>query len=298
MNVCILMSTYNGEKYLREQLESIYNQKDVDIELLVRDDGSTDKTIDILKEYESKSLLKWYSGCNLKSAKSFMDLLKNASDFDYYAFCDQDDYWEEDKLIRAISLLEENKSEKGKLYMSCLNVVDSNLNFLYKSYIPKTINIQQEMIKNYATGCTMVFDKKIKELVESYNCDYIAMHDSYVCRIALLNNSFIYLDQESRIKYRQHENNVLGMKNGFFSIWKNRFNRFIHSECIASKTANSILKCKNVYLKEEDKEFLNLLSNYKNNFKLKLKLLKLRIFEKEEKMTNFLFKIKLLFNKV
>ena len=91
--VTILLSSYNGETYLDEQLESIEAQKDVQTRILVRDDGSTDHTCDILDQWQQKTNLKWYCGENIGPARSFMDLLRQAGDSYYYAFSDQDDYW-------------------------------------------------------------------------------------------------------------------------------------------------------------------------------------------------------------
>lgn len=92
--ITVLMSTYNGEKYLKEQLDSILNQEQVDLKLLIRDDGSTDGTVNILKEYEnSHTNIKWYSGLNLGCGKSFFQLVLDAPKSDYYAFVDQDDVW-------------------------------------------------------------------------------------------------------------------------------------------------------------------------------------------------------------
>ena len=296
--VNVLMSTYNGERYLKEQLDSILNQIGVEVDLLVRDDGSTDDTIKILEDYKKNNLLDWYSGSNLKPAKSFMDLLKNSKKSDYYAFADQDDYWEPIKLQNALKRLEKNTSNNVKLYMSVLNVVDENLKFLYKSKIPSKVTLKNEMIKNYATGCTMVFDNNMKEIINNINYDYIAMHDSLIFRIALLYNSYVYIDKSSYIKYRQHNNNVLGMKADFFSIWKNRWNHFSKSECIARKTANEFINNKDIKISKNDYNYLNLIANYKKNFKYKLKLLNMNIFGKEEKMVRILFKIKLIFNKI
>ena len=104
--IIVLMSTYNGEKYLQVQLDSILSQENVDLELLVRDDGSTDSTKTILERYQSEGKLTWYSGKNKKPAYSFFDLLGKCKDADYYAFADQDDFWHEDKLINAIKRLE------------------------------------------------------------------------------------------------------------------------------------------------------------------------------------------------
>lgn len=292
------MSTYNGEKYLEEQLNSILNQKNVSINILVRDDGSQDKTIDILNLFKKEGKLDWYSGNNLKPARSFLDLVKTSKKYDYYAFSDQDDYWEENKIERAINQLEQSNSKNGKLYLSCLKVVDSNLNLMYKSFIPKNITLKNEMIKNYATGCTMVFDDNLKKIINCSRGKYVAMHDSFIYRLALIHHSYVYVDQESYICYRQHGSNVLGMTNGFINTWKRRWKHFIHSECIASKTAIELINNENIHLSSEDYEFLNLLANYKKNLSYKRKLLNMKIFDRNEKMTNILFKIKLIFNRV
>ena len=100
--VLVLMSTYNGEQYLQQQINSIITQKNVEVELIVRDDGSTDKTIDILKDYQQKGLLSYYAGENLKPQYSFLHLLRHAPECKYYAFADQDDVWLEDKLYSGI----------------------------------------------------------------------------------------------------------------------------------------------------------------------------------------------------
>lgn len=107
--IIVLMSTYNGELYLEEQLRSIINQKftedEYEVQILVRDDGSSDKTIPILEKYREKGLLDYYTGKNMGYPKSFWHLLKNADDADYYAFADCDDVWFEDKLARAVERL-------------------------------------------------------------------------------------------------------------------------------------------------------------------------------------------------
>ena len=100
MKVAILLATYNGEKYLREQIDSILKQNGVDLTLYVRDDGSTDGTIDLLKEYVvNTKAVKLDIGKNLGVGNSFMQLLYDCpNDFDFYAFSDQDDIWDENKL--------------------------------------------------------------------------------------------------------------------------------------------------------------------------------------------------------
>ena len=104
--VTILLSSFNGEAYLEEQLGSIVAQKDVQTNILVRDDGSSDHTCDILDQWQQKAVLSWYRGENIGPARSFMDLLRQAGDSCYYAFSDQDDYWLSDKLKVAVDKLE------------------------------------------------------------------------------------------------------------------------------------------------------------------------------------------------
>ena len=76
--VLVLLSTYNGEKYLKEQIDSVLAQKNTDVSILVRDDGSTDKTLEILEKYKKDGKLEWYTGKNLKPAKSFLNLVRCA----------------------------------------------------------------------------------------------------------------------------------------------------------------------------------------------------------------------------
>ena len=120
------MSTYNGEKYLREQIDSILGQRGVEVTLLVRDDGSSDATLSILDEYKSSGLLDYYCGSNLGPARSFMHLLQNAPASDFYAFSDQDDKWMDDKLLAAITSMEGHESEPA-LYFSQTQLVDAGL---------------------------------------------------------------------------------------------------------------------------------------------------------------------------
>ena len=125
--VTILLSSYNGETYLDEQLESIVAQKGVMTDILVRDDGSSDHTCDILDQWQQKTSLRWYSGENIGPARSFMDLLRQADDSCYYAFSDQDDYWLSDKLKVAVDKLE-SYERRPALYFCQTELVDKKLN--------------------------------------------------------------------------------------------------------------------------------------------------------------------------
>ena len=123
--VQILMSTYNGEDYIREQLDSILAQSYPDVDILIRDDGSKDDTFVILKEYEERhSNIKAFQGENLGINKSFFELLKK-SQGDYIGFCDQDDYWLPEKIEKAVQQLE--RMTGPALYCGAKTLVNENL---------------------------------------------------------------------------------------------------------------------------------------------------------------------------
>lgn len=108
--VTVLLSTYNGEKFLEEQLQSLIQQKNVEVRILVRDDGSTDGTVSILDRWKNDRLLNWYTGDNVGAGKSFVDLLFKVPQSDYYAFCDQDDVWLPNKLELSLLKMEQCES--------------------------------------------------------------------------------------------------------------------------------------------------------------------------------------------
>ena len=214
-NILVLMSTYNGEKYLKEQIDSILAQKNVEVTIQVRDDGSTDGTIRILEEYQKCGKLNWYSSTNMGPAKSFLDLVYNAPlKYDYYAFCDQDDYWKEDKLYKAIERLE-HFDDKPALYHCELEIVDENLEHIKMTRnCNKTKFIYQTLMVFYIPGCTMVFNnclmRKIQERKPEF--DLITMHDCWLYYICLGIGGKIISDKNAYIQYRQHGNNVIGAK--------------------------------------------------------------------------------------
>ena len=116
--IAVLMCTYNGEKHLQEQINSIKSQKGVSVSIYVRDDGSKDKTIEILKDYQNSGDLIWFQGENIGPAVGFMELLYQTAnkDFDYFAFSDQDDIWLDTKLLDAVGKIEKCTNKKYILY--------------------------------------------------------------------------------------------------------------------------------------------------------------------------------------
>lgn len=221
MKIAVLMSTYNGEKYLREQMDSILAQKGVEVQIFVRDDGSSDSTPDMLREYQSKYPDKVYfvnsnkiTNCGVK--KSFLSLLKYVAekreDINYFCFADQDDYWLEDKLNAAVTMLEaEPDNPKGKLYYSNKTFVDQELNLIKEEDITYYGDIIELFWHSLVSGCVMVWDRKLSEYVIKHFPNVECIHDSWIYRLAKIIGSTIVFDKNSYIQYRQHTNNVLGM---------------------------------------------------------------------------------------
>jgi len=221
--ICVLMSTYNGDKYIIEQIESILNQKKVNVELLIRDDGSTDKTLEILEEYSKKyKNLKYYSGQNLKTARSFMDLLFRAGEYEYYSFSDQDDVWDLDKLTVGISYLKDDYH----LYGCSKRIVNENLKLLDREdENVYSLELGATILRGRISGCTMIFDKFLRSEIIKYNPQVITMHDSWILRVASCLGQ-IYYDKRPHISYRQHAQNVVGARKTLLEISRLRIKNF------------------------------------------------------------------------
>lgn len=216
-SVLIMLSTYNGEKFLREQLDSLYQQKDVDIHVLVRDDGSKDNTVEILKEYQHKyGKMTIRSDENIGAAMSFYTLMSYAyreyPNYDYYAFSDQDDVWLEDKLFIATQQLSENN---GDLYYCNAIITDSNLNKIKNLGVKHNLSLQYLMFRQPALGCTQVMTKNYFSFCTKLFKDYynenpplIRLHDVWTMWISQMIGVKVIVDDDAHILYRQHGNNV------------------------------------------------------------------------------------------
>ena len=276
--VVVLLSTYNGGTYLAEQLESLAAQRNVDVEIFVRDDGSTDETMNILNEWQSKGALKWYSGENMGSAGSFMDLLYNSPDADYYAFCDQDDVWFPDKLQRAVRMLKENgDGNVPALYFSAQTLVDSNKNVI-GHYIPKRLfTFGESLLRNPAAGCTMVFSRDFRNLIVREKPDYVHMHDMWLYMVCLAVGGVPLFDPTPSMLYRQHSKNVVGCNQSFSQRMLRRFRMFLDGkDSIRMKTCEQLLKCYSKDMPERHVDILNSIMVYRFSLKNKLKLLRFK----------------------
>lgn len=225
-NVEVVMSTYNGAKYIDQQIESILKQNGCNVTLLVRDDGSIDNTREILKRYSEKGQLTWYQGENLKPSRSFFDLLAKSGDADFYAFADQDDYWMTDKLESACNKI--GFQNKPALYFSQTQLVDKYLSKIETPHIHPLLTQGESLIYACATGCTMVFNKALRDLLITHLPKATPMlHDFWTYISAQAIGAKIIFDKEPHILYRQHGDNVVGLGENALEEWKHRIKRIL-----------------------------------------------------------------------
>ena len=248
-SIAILLATYNGGKYIREQLDSLFQQSCDCFHLYVRDDGSSDDTMKIVEEfrqkYPEKITILEDSQKHRGAAKSFMYLLENV-DSEYYMFCDQDDIWLPEKIEKTFARMKEvEAADAGKtaqvsgtavmggtaaknvpiLVATDLGIVDEQLNLLSESF-NKDLKIDvfrkhPELIcvRHVVTGCTMMFNRAAK-LAALPMSPRATMHDEWVALCVHFKGGVISILDDSTILYRQHTSNTLGAeqaRKGFFA---------------------------------------------------------------------------------
>lgn len=181
--VNVLISTYNGEKYIIDQINSIKNQTYKNIKIYVRDDGSTDSTKEILKDLSKKNEITFFDGDNLRWGRSFMTLLKNSCEGDYWAFCDQDDIWLPHKIEWAVDWLSKQNEDVPSLFHSAYYLMDENLSVKIGEYVkPKyEFDFRRSLTDCLYQGFSIVINKKMRELMLMGNVNYLSSHDWWAC---------------------------------------------------------------------------------------------------------------------
>lgn len=227
MNILVILASFNGVRYIEEQINSILNQEDVDVSLFVFDDGSSDGTIELLFSKFSTGASNVKIIQNLiptgSAANNFFGALKSLeenviNDYDFVAFSDQDDIWFPNKMKAAMEMLQ---MEKGDLYMSNLILWEENNNkksLIRKSHPQKKYDY---LFEGGSAGCTYVFNSafanhlKMTLLITSYiNWEFFS-HDWFVYFFARRENCRVVMDENAYIFYRVHDSNVHGQLNTF-----------------------------------------------------------------------------------
>lgn len=236
--IAILMATYNGEKYLAEQIDSLLAQTCQDWHLYVHDDGSKDDTLAIVRRYTEKypeKITLFDYPAQGSACRNFMSLLEKV-EASYYMFCDQDDVWINTKIEQecsAMKNLEMQNDNQPIIVNSDLVVVDVNLQTINPSYWQYQ-NIYPDFIKrfedfsatNVVTGCTMLFNQLAKEAIQKPNVHTI-MHDAWITLCVVANNGILYNMKTPTVLYRQHGHNAIGAKDAKRLTIRYRLQHFV-----------------------------------------------------------------------
>lgn len=243
--VVVLMATYNGEAYVAEQIDSIINQTYNFWRLIIRDDGSTDSTVQILSDYanidDRIEVISDNIG-NIGQLLNFNELMKNVNKAQYIMFCDQDDWWYPTKIECSVNLLiSKEEGGDGKkipcMVYSNFEVVDAKLQHKYDAYISSFQYDNKEMatrllVQNWIYGCTLIINRQLLEYcipvpLEAEN------HDRWVATIASLVGEIHYLNDKT-VKHRLHSNNVTTREDT--TKFKHRLRRVANRFCTIDRS--------------------------------------------------------------
>jgi len=216
------MTTYNPRKYVVDQVNSILNQKDVEVKIIIRDDASTNKEwIDKLPKCDNIIII--HGDKNIGVAHNIMALIEyaynNETDYEYFAYSDQDDIWKDDKIVTGIRALSSLNKTKPCLYYSNLLVVDEDLKNgfpMFKSGVVRN-TLAQSLAQIFTFACTTVFNYQMIVELMKHPIDYMGF-DHLLYYIAIIKGDIVY-DDTPHILYRQHGDNVSGVKQKGFRYY-------------------------------------------------------------------------------
>lgn len=217
--VAILLSTFNGEKYLAEQLDSIAAQTCQDWIIVASDDGSRDGTLGILQHYRQRfgqERLRIVKGPGRGFAANFLSMATDTTiSAHFFAFCDQDDFWHPDKLERALDWLEQQPPTRASLYCSRTRLVDeSGRPQGFSPLFGKPPSFRNALVQSLAGGNTMVFNQSARDLLAKAGNVPVISHDWWIYILASGNEGQIHYDPRPTIDYRQHGSNLIGANSG------------------------------------------------------------------------------------
>jgi len=306
-SVLVMMGTYNGEKYVAEQVQSILDQQGVKTFLAIRDDCSQDKTPEILMNFKRKYPDRIQLFLGDKNLFPFnvdaMYHLANLEGYDYYAFSDHDDVWMDDKLIVAINKLDKlDYHGQPILYCSNLAVTDADLNYRFDVYPKGKIAAKPEtcFVDFNASANTFVFNKETLDICRSGPRKDFYFGDVWVQLVVFFIGNVIY-DDTPHIWFRRTGNNVSGAREQGIKLWISRLKKIwkekrTGAQGMHSDMAAYMLHCYGDQLDEDKKEILQTIAEYSDSFGKKLKLLFSRKIKSKSFARNITFKGRILLN--
>lgn len=281
-SVSVLLSSYNGEKYIEDQIRSIMAQKDVQVKLYIRDDCSKDNTVAVVKQLmrEFDNIVLFEGKSNLNYSKSFLTLLNISGESDYYSFADQDDVWNCNKLAMAIRTIKHSEQELC-LYASALDVVDEHLNPIQiKNYKKRKLTFGSFWNRFGLAGCTMVFPLSLKQKCLNYtkkiveNFPYNYGHDGWLVLLCLALGGKVLIDKNAYIKYRRHRDAVTLINKNVLTRLREELTSFRKNQSRKTEVVRFIHECLGEELNDEVRQICECILAYKYSAKYKLKMVK------------------------
>jgi len=280
--IAIVMSTYNGREYIKEQIDSILNQSFTDFTLFIRDDGSTDSTLSFLQSMantDSRVRLvvdnPGHANGNVGFGKSFsiaMSFAMRLDNFDYYAFCDQDDYWEEGKVATAVEALDACDKSKPALFSSNYYVCDEKLNpmdIFSNSNPMDDVTFENLFFEGVFPGFTMVINRTLAKLAfKNVDLSDIYYHDKWVTLIAIGLNGQIIYDGTALAKYRRHQAAASSTNLGVIAKLRWRVNKVLNGD-FCPRTKQMLGTFKELFYKKVDEDIQHFLDVFTGKNRLK-----------------------------
>lgn len=295
-SVSVIISTYNGSNRIVRQLDSIFSQEDVDVKCYVRDDGSTDNTLEVLGQYKKNHPnLTIESAQNVGWQRSFLLGLRNAPDADYYAFSDQDDIWIKGKLKKSVRELEKQDNDLPQLFhcnrISCNEELIPNAKQASKVSCP--LSRENAVTQEYAQGCTIVINNRARDLVCRCIPKGKVPHDFWTGLICYYFGEVHYCS-EPLFYHINHGDNASGAGH----IRKSQIGRLktLFTKSAYPNVAEDLLTNYGDLLGKD--KFLVKLRDYKTNMRYRLSLLCNPKFCRVNKVGTIALKIALLLNKI
>lgn len=277
--VVVLLSTYNGAKFVVEQVKSILAQSGVNVLLRIRDDGSKDDTLSLLSPFAQQENVTIVQGKNVGWKKSFTHLMVTAPLIEnaYYAFSDQDDLWHEEKLITAVEMLA--KQSGPTVYHGNVAIMDGDLNFLGNRFgtdFHPTAHFPESFLDGFGVGATMVFNAEILALVQQYEPKQATNHDALVMALGNMFGTVVY-DSDAHISYRRHAGTATGFGGDASAIKPTLLDRYRRYQRGPkhqfSIRAQELLTGYETQMSSAQRKVLMDIATYQTNFAAKLRLI-------------------------
>lgn len=277
--VIVILPTYNGGKYLRELLDSLYHQTYPNIEIYTRDDGSKDDTVKIIEEYSRKKvkgrkiIIVPNNNKSLGCPDCFVKLLEMAKDGDYYCFCDQDDVWLPNKIEEAVKKIDDFPKVEPTLHFGAYDFYTADLKFSnHCPKFPEDPCLRNVLYDYWPLGFNITFNKALYDMVMTNKPKRIYYHDCWMAQVAAGVGNFVCSNIPS-VKYRRQEGAVTYSNHSKFSLFLWRVKRFFGENSQNLKQLKIILQeyfsLFSGYLSDKDKKILRIFTedNFKNYFK-------------------------------